>query len=166
MANLRSCLYLICCGILQLGVGQSAETVSKDLMVTSVERSIDISSQLIKVNTKLTLSNEGQATLKFFHFTVEDGAFSKISYIGASVSNWAIWKFFWPPNKIESLCIIFNNHLQILNSRVVVRVKKATCAQVRLHSTTTWKDGKLNLTSHWLLTRLQQLKLILYLDRL
>jgi len=77
-------LYLICCGILQFGVGDAVEKVSKDLMVTNVERSIDIASQLVKINTKLTLSNEGQSTLKFFHFTVEEGAFDKIFHIGAS----------------------------------------------------------------------------------
>ena len=89
MAHLKSVLYLIVCGILQFGIGNAVETASKDLMVTNVERSIDISTQLVKVNTKLTLSNEGQSALKFFHFTVEEGAYDKTSYIGASVSNMA-----------------------------------------------------------------------------
>merc|ERR1711997_587115 len=53
-------------------------------MITSAERSIDIASQLVKINTKLTLSNEGQSTLKVFHYTAEEEAFGKVSYIGAS----------------------------------------------------------------------------------
>ena len=87
MAYLKSVLCLIFCGILQISIGDAVETASKDLMVTNVERSIDIASQLVKINTKLTLSNEGQSALKFFHFTVEEGAYDKTSYIGASVSN-------------------------------------------------------------------------------
>lgn len=110
MAHLKSVLYLICCGILQFGAGDAVETVSKELMVTNVERSIDIASQLVKINTKLTLSNEGQSALKFFHFTVEEGAYDKTSYIGASVSNMSVESHgplprFWCINNRDLLLI-------------------------------------------------------------
>jgi len=79
--NLKSSLIVfLWCGILKV----SAESAAKDIMITSAERSIDIASQLVKINTKLTLSNEGQSTLKVFHYTVEEEAFGKVSYIGAS----------------------------------------------------------------------------------
>ena len=87
MDTARGFLVLICSGILQLSIGGAVELVAKDLMVTNAERTIDIASQLVKINTKLTLSNEGQSTLKIFHFTIEGPAFDKVSYIGASVSN-------------------------------------------------------------------------------
>ena len=84
--NLKSSLIvLLWCGILKV----SAESAAKDIMITSAERSIDIASQLVKINTKLTLSNEGQSTLKVFHYTVEEEAFGKVSYIGASVSSFS-----------------------------------------------------------------------------
>ena len=86
MKNLVKYLCPIFVGILFVSLCAAAESVSKDLMATNVERTIDISSQLVKINTKLTLSNEGQSTLKFFHFAIEDGAFDKVSYIGATVS--------------------------------------------------------------------------------
>lgn len=84
MDTARGFLVLICSGILQLSIGGAVELVAKDLMVTNAERTIDIASQLVKINTKLTLSNEGQSTLKIFHFTIEGPAFDKVSYIGAS----------------------------------------------------------------------------------
>ena len=87
MKNLVKYLCPIFVGILYVSLCAAAESVSKDLMATNVERTIDISSQLVKINTKLTLSNEGQSTLKFFHFAIEDGAFDKVSYIGATVSD-------------------------------------------------------------------------------
>ena len=86
MKDLLKFICLICVGILHVSHGAS-ESVSKDLMATNVERTVDISSQLVKINTKLTLSNEGQSTLKFFHFVIEDAAFDKVSYIGATVSH-------------------------------------------------------------------------------
>ena len=76
---------MLYCLLIQTNTGETVETVAKDLMVTNVERTIDVASQLVKINTKLTLSNEGQSTLKFFHFTIEDSAYTKISYIGVSV---------------------------------------------------------------------------------
>ena len=86
MKSLRVFLYLFCVGILHVSNNEAAESVSKDLMVTNVDRTVDVASQLVKINTKLTLSNEGQSTLKFFHFVIEDGAFEKATYIGATVS--------------------------------------------------------------------------------
>ena len=94
--NLKSSLIVfLWCGILKV----SAESAAKDIMITSAERSIDISSQLVKINTKLTLSNEGQSTLKVFHYTVEEEAFGKVSYIGASVSSFSKNKS-WSVSKI------------------------------------------------------------------
>ena len=55
-------------------------------MVKNVKRTVDVAPKFVKINTRLTLSNEGQSTLKFFHFVVEDEAFAKVSYIGATVS--------------------------------------------------------------------------------
>ena len=97
--NLKSSLIVfLWCGILKV----SAESAAKDIMITSAERSIDISSQLVKINTKLTLSNEGQSTLKVFHYTVEEEAFGKVSYIGASVSSFSKNKS-WSVSKIVNL---------------------------------------------------------------
>jgi len=77
---------LICVGLLHFVAGVPQTKASKDLLVTTVDRTIDVASQLVKINTKLTLSNGGQSSLKFFHLAIEDGAQDKLSYIGATVS--------------------------------------------------------------------------------
>ena len=77
----------LCVCTLYLSNSKAAESLSKDLIVKNVKRTVDVSSRFIKINTKLTLSNEGHSTLKFFHFVVEDEAFDKVSYIGATVSD-------------------------------------------------------------------------------
>ena len=102
--NLKSSLIvLLWCGILKV----SAESAAKDIMITSAERSIDIASQLVKINTKLTLSNEGQSTLKVFHYTVEEEAFGKVSYIGASVSSFSKTKS-W--SVLQTICYFTKMH--------------------------------------------------------
>ena len=84
--NLENFLYFLCLCTLYIKNIEAVEYVSKDLMVKNVKRTVDSSSQFVKINTKLTLSNEGQSSLKFFHFVIEDEAFDKVSYIGATVS--------------------------------------------------------------------------------
>ena len=102
--NLKSSLIVfLWCGILKV----SAESAAKDIMITSAERSIDIASQLVKINTKLTLSNEGQSTLKVFHYTVEEEAFGKVSYIGASVSSFSKTKS-W--SVLQTICYFTKMH--------------------------------------------------------
>ena len=86
---------LLYCGLIQFGFGEAVDSVAKDLMVTSLERSIDVASQLVKINTKLTLSNEGQTSLKYFHFAIEDSAYDRLSYIGASVSKKCLKIYFF-----------------------------------------------------------------------
>ena len=76
----------VCVWLLQFVAGVPETKASKDLLVTSLDRTIDVATQLVKINTKLTLSNGGQSSLKFFHFAIEDGAQDKLSYIGATVS--------------------------------------------------------------------------------
>ena len=79
-----SCFLYVC--TLYVSINEAVESVSQDLMVKNVKRTVDVATKFVKINTRLTLSNEGQSTLKFFHFVVEDEAFDKVSYIGATVS--------------------------------------------------------------------------------
>ena len=76
------------CLVLLAGVKSAAvETVNGDVVVDSVERSIDISSQLVKINTKLTLTNNGKGAISGFHYGLEEAAKAKLAFIGATVSN-------------------------------------------------------------------------------
>ena len=75
------------CLVLLAGVKSAAvETVNGDVVVDTVERSIDISSQLVKINTKLTLTNNGKGAISGFHYGLEEAAKAKLAFIGATVS--------------------------------------------------------------------------------
>lgn len=72
-------LLLSCVGALAI------DAVNKDLIVTNADRTIDLASQLVKINSKLTISNSGQSAIKSFHFTVDDELVDKLVFIGATV---------------------------------------------------------------------------------
>jgi hypothetical protein len=74
--------------VLILFFGASAlalDSANKDLVVTSADRSIDLASQLAKINTKLTFTNGGQGTVKSIHYTVDPSVADKVAFIGATV---------------------------------------------------------------------------------
>ena len=79
-------LILLGCLTLLAGVQSAAvETVNADVIVDSVDRSIDIASQLVKINTKLTLTNNGKGAISGFHYGLEEAAKAKLAFIGATV---------------------------------------------------------------------------------
>ena len=56
---------------LALGLVRAAvETVNSEVVVDSVERHIDLTSQLVKINAKIKLSNNGPGAIKSFHYAV------------------------------------------------------------------------------------------------
>lgn len=77
-------------GLLLLVVSRLTEaafdSINKDLVVKSCDRSIDLSSQLVKMNYKISISNTGSAgAIKTFLFSLEPVAKTTISFIGATV---------------------------------------------------------------------------------
>merc|ERR1711976_242939 len=65
----------------------AVETVNADVIVDSVDRSIDIASQLVKINTKLTLTNNGKGAISGFHYGLGEAAKAKLAFIGATVGS-------------------------------------------------------------------------------
>ena len=71
---------------LALGLVRGAvETVNSEVVVDSVERHIDLTSQLVKINAKIKLSNNGPGAIKSFHYAVDANAKEKLAFIGATV---------------------------------------------------------------------------------
>jgi len=72
-----------------LGLAISAragyDSINPDLVVKSVDRSIDLTTQLVKMGYKLTLENTGKGAVKSFLFSVDPNIKSKIAYVGATV---------------------------------------------------------------------------------
>ena len=79
-------IFLICLSVYAASVCHGAvETVNADVVVDSAERTIDVASQLVKMTTKLTLSNNGKGAITGFHYGLEESVKSKLVFIGATV---------------------------------------------------------------------------------
>jgi len=61
------------------------DTINPDLTVKSVERNIDLSTQLVKMNYKISLENSGKGSIKSFLFSVDPSLKNKVAHIGATV---------------------------------------------------------------------------------
>ena len=67
-----------------LGAVHGGDTVNQELVVTNCERSIDISSQLVKMQHKLTFKNNGKAAVKNVLFSLDPSLQDKVSFIEAT----------------------------------------------------------------------------------
>ncbi|XP_045447098.1 dolichyl-diphosphooligosaccharide--protein glycosyltransferase subunit 1 [Melitaea cinxia] len=65
----------------------NVDTISSDIKIKNVDRSIDISSQLVKITSKVTLENTGKAPVKNFLLAVEGAARNNLAFIGAKDSS-------------------------------------------------------------------------------
>ena len=56
-----------------------SDSVSPDLVVKSVDRNIDLTTQLAKINYKISLENTGKSAVKYFLFSLDPSLKSKVS---------------------------------------------------------------------------------------
>ena len=82
MKSVRPALVLV--GLLGAAVQGGSDTVNADIVVTNCERAIDISSQLVKMQHKLTFQNNGQSVVKSVLFSVAPSLQDKVSFIEAT----------------------------------------------------------------------------------
>lgn len=66
-------------------------TLGKDdfnskLVISEVSRKIDLSTQLAKVSTSVTLENGGDSSVGYFHLAIEPSLVDKLAYVGVTVS--------------------------------------------------------------------------------
>lgn len=85
MAKLRFCVIFLVyvatiCGSVNV------DTVSSGINIKNVERTIDISSQLVKITSKVTLENTGKSPVKNFLLAVENSGKENLAFIGAKDS--------------------------------------------------------------------------------
>lgn len=65
--------------------GSEADSINSELVVKNVDRSIDVSTQLVKVVAKITLENTGRSPVKSFLFALEEPtAKNRLSFLGAT----------------------------------------------------------------------------------
>lgn len=86
MAKLQFCVIFV----LYLAVNSNSvnvDNIASELKIRNLERTIDLSSQLVKIVSKITLENTGKSPVKNFLIAVESSAKSNLAFIGAKDSN-------------------------------------------------------------------------------
>ena len=66
-------------------------TLGKDdfnskVVISEVSRKIDLSTQLTKVSTSVTLENAGDSSTSHFHLAIEPSLVDKLAFVGVTVS--------------------------------------------------------------------------------
>jgi len=72
---------------IKIVIAANVETVNHEIVVDSIERSINLESQLVKITSKVTLTNNGKGAIKGFHYAVEESMAPHVAYIGATVGS-------------------------------------------------------------------------------
>ena len=62
------------------------DVVNNDLVLTNVERKIDISTHLAKIVSSITIENTGTSSTGFFLYAIEPQLQENIAFLAASVS--------------------------------------------------------------------------------
>jgi len=62
----------------------SFDTINKALVIKSVDRNIDMTTQLVKMNFKINLENTGSSAVKSFLFSMDPSIKGKIAFVGAT----------------------------------------------------------------------------------
>ena len=84
--RLRSALVVALC-LAVAAVQAGYDSINQDIVVTNCERSVDISSQLVKMNHKLSFQNNGQGAVKTVLFSLDPTLQDKVSFIEATVGS-------------------------------------------------------------------------------
>lgn len=63
-------LAIVLSGLLAASMA-ATDSINKDLVVTSCDRTIDMSTQLVKMSHKLVIQNNGQGAVKSFLFSID-----------------------------------------------------------------------------------------------
>ncbi|KAJ2940658.1 hypothetical protein O0L34_g14764 [Tuta absoluta] len=82
MAKMRFCLFFVL-SVAVISKSANVDTVSSDIKLKNVDRTIDISSQLVKISAKITLENTGSSPVKQFLLAVEPSLDKNLAFIGA-----------------------------------------------------------------------------------
>ncbi len=62
----------------------AGETASADLSLSNVVRTIDLTSQLVKMSHAITVANGGSSPAKSVHFVVDPALADKVAFVGAT----------------------------------------------------------------------------------
>jgi len=66
-------------------IAAAADVINNDVVVVKALRTVDLTSHLPKISTRLTLENSGKTAVKSILFTIDPNLADNLSFIGASV---------------------------------------------------------------------------------
>jgi len=69
---------------LAMGASAAFDSINKDIVIKSCERTVDLSTQLVKMQHKIVLENQGKGAVKSILFTIDPILKEKVSFIGAT----------------------------------------------------------------------------------
>jgi oligosaccharyltransferase complex subunit alpha (ribophorin I) len=79
-STMKSLLLLLVLPVLALSV----DTVNPDIVLSNVARTVDLTSQLVKMHHAITVHNGGSSATKTVHFTLEKALADKVVFVGAT----------------------------------------------------------------------------------
>ena len=79
------------------------------LVFSEVSRKIDLSTQLAKVSTSLTIKNGGDSNTRYFYLSIEPSLVDKLSYVGVMVCISSSNRILFSPDQLLHVC--FENPL-------------------------------------------------------
>ncbi|XP_047985328.1 dolichyl-diphosphooligosaccharide--protein glycosyltransferase subunit 1 [Leguminivora glycinivorella] len=86
MDKLRFCFIFLIYVFIQCR-SAAVDTITTDIKIKNVDRTIDITSQLVKISSKITLENTGSSPVKQFLLALEGSAKNNIAFVGAKDNN-------------------------------------------------------------------------------
>lgn len=82
MAKLHFCVFFVVYVLIKCD-SANVDNISSDIKLKNVARTIDVSSQLVKITSKITLENTGKSPVQNFLLAVEAAVKHNLAFIGA-----------------------------------------------------------------------------------
>lgn len=79
---MKLCRYFL---LVCLLIASSCHASAGNLEIKNAERTIDVTSQLVKITHRITLQNNGKSTIKSFDFPIESNAEEHLAFFKAQV---------------------------------------------------------------------------------
>ena len=102
--NLVSVRLAVLAALLLASFSLAKNDVNPKLVISEVSRKIDLSTQLTKISTSLTIENGGDSSTGFFHLTIEPSLVDKLAFVGATVSSFLLGAFDVEIKKLKIAC--------------------------------------------------------------
>ncbi|KAK7066455.1 proteasome regulatory particle base subunit [Halocaridina rubra] len=78
-------LYIVVVGVLVASVSGTFDNINRDIVNKKIERKLDVSTQLVKANTKITLENSGSGAVRSFLLVLTKEEQDNLAFINAQI---------------------------------------------------------------------------------